>query len=192
VFSWDITTQWNLETDLEKTSEIEVRFIAEGPARTRVELEHRNLDRHGAGWKGMRDAVGSPEGWPDGLKDFAERLKIGSVARRPSPSSRADAPPQVVIERRAPHAPYVARRSNVSRWRSTIARYVAIGSSSAAGYGRSSSEPSSRFSLSSSATVRWSHATAGSCDLSIRSAANAAKFDLLAPFWRPPCPDLAL
>jgi uncharacterized protein YndB with AHSA1/START domain len=75
VFSWDITTTWQIEADLEKTSEVEVRFIAEAPDRTRVELEHRNLDRHGEGWEKMRDAVGSPEGWSVGLRRFAERLK---------------------------------------------------------------------------------------------------------------------
>jgi uncharacterized protein YndB with AHSA1/START domain len=75
VFSWDINTRWQLETDPEKTSEVEVRFVAEGADRTRVELEHRNLDRHGDGWEQMRDAVGSPEGWAGGLRGFAERLK---------------------------------------------------------------------------------------------------------------------
>ena len=57
VFSWDISPHWQIETDLEKTSEVEVRFIAETPERTRVELEHRNLDRHGDGWEGMREGV---------------------------------------------------------------------------------------------------------------------------------------
>jgi uncharacterized protein YndB with AHSA1/START domain len=80
VFSWDINTQWKLETDLERTSEVEVRFVAQGPDRTLVELEHRNLDRHGEGWERMRDAVGSPEGWPEGMRDFAERMA------RPTPS----------------------------------------------------------------------------------------------------------
>ena len=70
VFSWDITTQWTLETDLERTSEVEVRFVAEAPDRTRVELEHRHLDRHGDGWEGMRDAVGSPDGWGAGLRRY--------------------------------------------------------------------------------------------------------------------------
>ena len=73
VISWDINTSWELETDLERTSEVEVRFVAEGPERTRVELEHRNLDRHGEGWEErMRDAVASDEGWPAGLRRFAD------------------------------------------------------------------------------------------------------------------------
>jgi uncharacterized protein YndB with AHSA1/START domain len=75
VFSWDINTQWQLETDLEKTSEVEVRFLPEGPDRTRVELEHRHLERHGHGWEQMRDAVGSPDGWGEGLGEFAKRLE---------------------------------------------------------------------------------------------------------------------
>jgi uncharacterized protein YndB with AHSA1/START domain len=75
VISWDINTQWQLESDHERTSEVEVRFVPEGADRTRVTLEHRNLDRHGEGWEGMRDAVGSPEGWSEGLRGFAERLR---------------------------------------------------------------------------------------------------------------------
>jgi uncharacterized protein YndB with AHSA1/START domain len=63
VFSWDITTGWTVETDPAKCSEVEVRFFAETPGRTRVELEHRELQRHGDGWESMRDAVGSPDGW---------------------------------------------------------------------------------------------------------------------------------
>jgi uncharacterized protein YndB with AHSA1/START domain len=75
VISWDISPQWQLETDLEKTSEVEVRFVSEAPDRTRVELEHRNLERHGAGWEGMRDAVASPGGWPLYVQRFAEVMK---------------------------------------------------------------------------------------------------------------------
>ncbi len=74
VFSWDVSLQWQIETDPAKTSEIEVRFIPEGDNRTLVELEHRNLDRHGEGWEGMRNAVGSDGGWPIGLRRFAERV----------------------------------------------------------------------------------------------------------------------
>jgi uncharacterized protein YndB with AHSA1/START domain len=71
VFSWDITLQWTVETDPERTSEVEVRFIPEGPQRTRVELEHRNIHRHGDGWEGMHAGVGSPDGWASGLASFA-------------------------------------------------------------------------------------------------------------------------
>jgi uncharacterized protein YndB with AHSA1/START domain len=74
VFSWDISPQWQLEPDLEKTSEVEVRFIAESAERTRVELEHRNLDRHGEGWEGARDAVGGEGGWPLYLHRFGELI----------------------------------------------------------------------------------------------------------------------
>jgi uncharacterized protein YndB with AHSA1/START domain len=72
VFSWDITNQWQIETDPDKTSEVAVTFVADGPNRTRVELEHRKLDRHGDGWEAHRDAVGSPDGWQVGLNAFAK------------------------------------------------------------------------------------------------------------------------
>jgi uncharacterized protein YndB with AHSA1/START domain len=74
VISWDINPQWQIETNLEKTSEVDVRFIAEGPERTRVELEHRNLDRHLDGWQAVREGVDSEGGWPLYLTRFAERV----------------------------------------------------------------------------------------------------------------------
>jgi uncharacterized protein YndB with AHSA1/START domain len=73
VFSWDINLSWQLETDPEKASEVEIRFTEDGPERTFMELEHRNLDRHGEGWEQMRDAVGSPGGWD--LHGFAEAAR---------------------------------------------------------------------------------------------------------------------
>jgi uncharacterized protein YndB with AHSA1/START domain len=72
VISWDIDLQWKLETDHAKTSEVEVTFVAEGPKQTRVELEHRNLDRHGEGWEQMRASIGSPDGWGGELRRFEE------------------------------------------------------------------------------------------------------------------------
>jgi len=51
-----------------------VRFIAETPSRTRLELEHRHLERHGQGWEGVRDGVEGDQGWPLYLKRFAERI----------------------------------------------------------------------------------------------------------------------
>lgn len=74
VFSWDISPQLQLESDLERASEVEVRFVAESAERTRVELEHRNLDRHGEGWERVRDAVGGDGGWPIYLQRFSELI----------------------------------------------------------------------------------------------------------------------
>jgi uncharacterized protein YndB with AHSA1/START domain len=74
VISWDISPRWQIETDLDKTSEVEVRFIAEGPERTRVELEHRNLDRHGDGWEAVRASVDGEDGWPLYLNRFSDVL----------------------------------------------------------------------------------------------------------------------
>ena len=71
VISWDINLQWQLEADPNKTSEIEVRFIVVTANQTRIELEHRGLERHGDGWEQMRDAVSSPGGWSRGLQLFA-------------------------------------------------------------------------------------------------------------------------
>jgi len=74
VFSWDISPYWQLQTDPEKASEVEVRFSAETPSRTRVELEHRHLDRHGDGWEGVRDGVDNDAGWPLYLSRYAALL----------------------------------------------------------------------------------------------------------------------
>jgi hypothetical protein len=47
-----------------------VRFVSLDGARTRVELEHRYLERHGSGWKGVRDGVEGSDGWPRYLARF--------------------------------------------------------------------------------------------------------------------------
>jgi uncharacterized protein YndB with AHSA1/START domain len=64
VFSWDIGPTWQIEQDPVSTSEVEVRFTADGPTRTRVELEHRHLDRRDAGWEGVREGVDGDQGRP--------------------------------------------------------------------------------------------------------------------------------
>jgi uncharacterized protein YndB with AHSA1/START domain len=72
LLSWDISPRWQIETDPDKASEWEVRFIQETANRTRVELEHRKLERHGEGWQGVRDGVAGDQGWPLYLQRFAD------------------------------------------------------------------------------------------------------------------------
>jgi uncharacterized protein YndB with AHSA1/START domain len=71
VFSWDISPQWQIEVDPANASEVEVRFVAESPERTRVELEHRHIERHGPGWEGVSQGVDSDQGWPLYLDRYA-------------------------------------------------------------------------------------------------------------------------
>jgi uncharacterized protein YndB with AHSA1/START domain len=74
VFSWDISPYWQVETDQDKTSEVEVTFTPLAQDRTRVDIEHRHLDRHGDGWTGVRDGVSAGEGWPLYLTRYADLL----------------------------------------------------------------------------------------------------------------------
>lgn len=76
VISWDISPRWQVETDPSRTSEVEIRFVAESPERTKVTLEHRHLDRHGEGWEGFT-SLDAGDGWPLYLERYravAERL----------------------------------------------------------------------------------------------------------------------
>lgn len=77
VFSWDIGPTWQLETDPAKTSEVEVRFTAQADRRTRVDLEHRHLDRHGPGWQSVADGVDGDAGWPLYLGRYVDLLSGG-------------------------------------------------------------------------------------------------------------------
>jgi uncharacterized protein YndB with AHSA1/START domain len=74
-FSWDIGPDWQVTSDLARTSEVEISFAAEGDG-TRVTLVHRHLDRHGAGWESMRDGVDAPEGWPLYLSRFEALTRL--------------------------------------------------------------------------------------------------------------------
>ena len=64
LFSWDISPQWQIESDPDHASEVEVRFVSETEERTRLELEHRNIDRHGPGWEALVPGVDGDQGWP--------------------------------------------------------------------------------------------------------------------------------
>ena len=72
VMSWDINGEWKPDTTV--SSEVEVRFIADGANATRVELEHRKFERMGpAPGSKMRNAVDG--GWPKILEFFRVRAE---------------------------------------------------------------------------------------------------------------------
>lgn len=76
--SWQITHDRDYEPDLEKASEVEVRFVSVGPSSTRVELEHRAFARYGAGVAdAYRAGLASPDGWPKILAAYAGAFASG-------------------------------------------------------------------------------------------------------------------
>ena len=68
IVTWEINGEWKSDPRAEFTSEVEVRFIAESPTRTRVELEHRGFERMEKGGEGMRNGV--DKGWPGILERY--------------------------------------------------------------------------------------------------------------------------
>jgi hypothetical protein len=72
VLSWHLNGEWAYDPDPTKASEVEVRFIAEGPDVTRVELEHRHFERHGGDWAALARGVGGDGGWAGILRGYAE------------------------------------------------------------------------------------------------------------------------
>jgi uncharacterized protein YndB with AHSA1/START domain len=76
VLAWMINAEWQFEPDLTQCSEVEVSFTPLPDGTTRVDLEHRHLDRVAAGGgETMRAAVASPNGWTGVLQCFLERAE---------------------------------------------------------------------------------------------------------------------
>jgi uncharacterized protein YndB with AHSA1/START domain len=76
-FAWQITHEWGYQPDLAQSSEVEIRFTAEPGGGTRVDLEHRHFERHGAGGDDMRMKVDAPNGW-GGLLELFKRTAEGN------------------------------------------------------------------------------------------------------------------
>jgi uncharacterized protein YndB with AHSA1/START domain len=70
LLAWQIDGQWRYDPKL--VTEIEVRFTPEGAGLTRVELEHRNLERFGDSAEAVRNAIDSTGGWGGLLESFAQ------------------------------------------------------------------------------------------------------------------------
>ncbi|HEY7272006.1 MAG TPA: SRPBCC family protein [Actinoplanes sp.] len=76
VVTWQIGADWKYHTDLVTT--IEVRFEPEGDSRTRVRLEHRDLDAFGADGAAMRGTFDEPGAWTATLKAYATRARAAA------------------------------------------------------------------------------------------------------------------
>ena len=70
VMAWQITPTWQYEPDLAKSSEVEVSFTPQRDGSTRVDVEHRHFERHGAGAAAMRDLMEAPNAWAGLLEIF--------------------------------------------------------------------------------------------------------------------------
>jgi hypothetical protein len=73
VLAWQINAEWQFDPHL--LTEVEVRFIAEGADTTRIELEHRYLERMGGKAAEVRNSVDSPGGWGAILESFKRRVE---------------------------------------------------------------------------------------------------------------------
>jgi uncharacterized protein YndB with AHSA1/START domain len=75
--SWHLNAEYKYDPDPETASRVDIRFFAEDDDRTRVELEHSALDRHGADWAKLRTGISSEEGgWPTILAGFADAAQL--------------------------------------------------------------------------------------------------------------------
>ena len=74
VIAWQLDERWQYDPDPSHASEVEVRFVAEGPSQTRVELEHRGFERHGAGGEGVRAGIDAPSGWTAVLEVYTQYI----------------------------------------------------------------------------------------------------------------------
>jgi uncharacterized protein YndB with AHSA1/START domain len=109
VLSWDITADWQYDPTLQ--TEIEVRFIADGDAQTRVEFEHRRLDRYGDRRDEMRTIFDKTGDWGRLLAAFAQTAATSDEAIGMGKSERFGLPDSVA---------HVAQRQVASASRRTV------------------------------------------------------------------------
>ncbi len=84
VIAWHIAPDFQaIDLDPSRSSEVEVRFTREADGMTRVDLEHRHLERHGKEFEKLRMAVGGPGGWTGLLQMFGRTANVYHPAVRP-------------------------------------------------------------------------------------------------------------
>ena len=82
MLAWQINSDWRFDPKV--ASEVELRFTALAANLTRVELEHRHLERLGPKFEEMQAAFESPNGWGAIMSLFAaaaEAEEAGTSAR---------------------------------------------------------------------------------------------------------------
>jgi uncharacterized protein YndB with AHSA1/START domain len=73
ILGWQLDEHWEFDSDL--VTEVEIRFVEVGPSTTRVELEHRDLEKFGHAAPGIRASLEASEGWTGLLGLFADSLR---------------------------------------------------------------------------------------------------------------------
>ena len=76
LLAWQVNADWKY--DPEFITEVEVRFTALAAGETRVDLEHRNLERFGDKIESVRNAIDSEGGWTGILKVYAEVVEAST------------------------------------------------------------------------------------------------------------------
>jgi len=79
VLAWEppgrLLLGWQLDAEFRRNpataTEVELRFIAESPTVTRVELEHRGLERLGESAEILRGKIDAPGGWTGVLERYS-------------------------------------------------------------------------------------------------------------------------
>ena len=75
LLAWQIDGNWKYDPDL--VTEVEVTFTPIGKDTTRVDLEHRNLERFGDKVETVRSAIDSDGGWTQIMKSYADACRVG-------------------------------------------------------------------------------------------------------------------
>jgi uncharacterized protein YndB with AHSA1/START domain len=70
VLAWQIGSDWKFDPAL--VTEVEITFTALSAGETRVDIEHRHLERLGDKAAQIREAFDSDEGWAGVLRGYAE------------------------------------------------------------------------------------------------------------------------
>jgi uncharacterized protein YndB with AHSA1/START domain len=73
--AWQLDADWQYDPDPARATQIDVQFIPEGDASTRVVLVHSGIEIHGDRAREVHAAIDSPGGWSGLLAGYAEAAK---------------------------------------------------------------------------------------------------------------------